>query len=191
LEFQPDSASSTAVLYFYNNTLDASSVGHGVCKVSFNGSSPAWRGTANFQNNHIIGSGGTALSAFVACQSGATCTNNDNGSEIYQSEAVANGQGYLSGNDYAPTLPTGNATVGAGANLASLCATFSSDNALCSGTGLGVVEKAGQGGYVAVSPAVTPVPRPSTGLWDVGAYQFAGSGSGQPNPPSGLTAVVQ
>jgi hypothetical protein len=32
--------------------------------------------------------------------------------------------------------------------------------------------------------------RPATGAWDIGAYQFS-SNDGPPNPPTGLTAVVQ
>jgi len=191
LEYQPASSSSNSVLYFYNNTLDASDIGNGACKLSFNGSSPSWGGTAHIENNHFVGFAPLQLSSVWACQSGATCTVSDNGSQVYQSEATANGQGYTSVNNYAPTA-SGNATVGAGANLTSSCAMFSSDSALCSGTGLAVVEQAGQGGFIVVSPAITPVPRPSSGPWDAGAYQYASgsSSNGPPNPPSGLTAAV-
>ena len=188
LEFQPATSSSTPILYFYNNTLDATSTGNGVCQVSFNGSTPRWAGTSYFENNHLVGLAANNFSSLWYCQAGADCTaTNDNGSEVYQTEAVANGQGYTSANNYAPTA-SGNATVGAGANLTSLCATFSSDSALCSGTSLGVTEQAGQGGYIAVSPAITLVSRPVIGSWNAGAYEYDG---GQPNPPTGLTAVVQ
>ena len=191
LEFQPASTGSTPVLYFYNNTLDATSVGNGVCKISFNGSSPAWHGTADFQNNHLIGFPPGQFSSIWACQSGANCTaTSDNGSEVFQTESTANGQGYTSTNNYAPTASS-NATVSAGANLAGLCATFSSDNALCSGTGLGVIEQAGQGGYIAASSTTAPVRRPSSGSWDAGAYEYGSGSSGKPDPPTGLTAVIQ
>jgi hypothetical protein len=194
LEYSAASNSSTPVLYFYNNTLDASSVGNGVCKVNFaggNASTPTWHGTANFQNNHFIGYSTAQLSSAWQCQSPATFTVNDNGSEVFQSETIANGQGYTSGDSYAPIAAT-NATVTVGGNLASLCSTFSADNRLCSGTGLGTSEQVGQGGYIAVSPAVPFVPRPQSGPWDAGAYEFgSGSGSGKPSPPSGLRAAVQ
>jgi hypothetical protein len=185
LEFQPATTGSTPTLYFFNNTLDTPSYG-GPCTISFSGNTPPWKGTSYFENNHLVGIAN--FSALWFCQSGATCTStNDNGSEVYQTESVANGQGYTSSNDYAPTAP-GNATVGAGANLTSSCATFSFDNALCNGTSLGVIEQVGQGGYIAVSPAIAPVPRPANGSWNAGAYEY---GSGQPNPPTGLTAVVE
>lgn len=194
LEHSPAADSSTPVLYFYNNSLDASNIGNGACKVNFaggNSSTPTWHGTANFENNHLIAYSPAQLSSVWVCQSPATCTVNDNGHQVYQSESTANGQGYTSTNSYAPTA-SGNATVGAGANLTTSCATFSSDSALCGGTSLAVIEQAGQGGYIALSPAITSVPRPSSGSWDAGAFQFgSGSGSsGPPNPPAGLTAVV-
>lgn len=194
LEYSAASNSSTPVLYFYNNTLDATSVGNGVCKVNFaggNATTPTWHGTANFQNNHFIGFSTAQLSSVWQCQSPATCTVNDNGSQVFQSESTANGQGYTSSNYYAPTASS-NSTVGMGANLADLCSTFSSDNRLCSGTGAGAMEQAGQGGFVAVSPAVALMSRPQSGSWDVGAFEFSSSsGAGKPNPPTGLRAVVQ
>jgi hypothetical protein len=191
IELQPASTGSSPALYFYSNTLDASSVGNGVCQVSFNGGSPPWHGTANFQNNHFIGYAAGQFSSVWTCQSGANCAStNDNGSEVFQSESIANGQGYTQTNSYTPTNGS-NSTVLGGANLTNLCTTFSLDSALCAGTSQGVTEQVGQGGYVAVSPAITIVSRPTNGSWDAGAYQYgSGSGSGQPNPPSRLTAVV-
>jgi len=54
---------------------------------------------------------------------------------------------------------------------------------------MGVGVDSGDGGLLANYPAITPVPRPSSGTWDVGAYQFTG---GQAvNPPTGLQATVQ
>lgn len=61
----------------------------------------------------------------------------------------------------------GSPVIGAGTNLTSLCGTYS---ALCS-------DLAG-------------VARPSSGAWDVGAFQYSGGGS-KPNPPTGLSASVQ
>jgi hypothetical protein len=190
IELQPGYTSSTPVLLFYNNTLDGSSVGNAACQVSFNGGSPPWHGTANFRNNHFIGFSPGQFSSVWTCQSGANCSaTTDQGNGVFQTEAVANGQGYTSANNYQPT--PGGATIGAGGNLKSSCSTFSVDSALCSGTSLGVVEQAGQGGFVAFSPAVPIIRRPSSGAWDAGAYQYSSGSSGLPNPPSGLTATVQ
>jgi len=193
LEHSPAADTSTPVLHFYNNTLDASDIGNGACKINFaggNSSTPTWHGTTTFENNHFIGY--SQLSSVWVCQSPATCAVNDNGHEVYQTEATANGQGYTASNNYAPVSPGNGATVGVGAGLTGYCASFSTDNAFCAGTSGGVLEQPGQGGYVAVSPAVALVARPSSGAWDAGAYEYSsGSASGQPNPPSGLTAVVQ
>jgi hypothetical protein len=191
IEIQPGYSTSTPVLNFYDNTIDASSTGNGTCTVSFNGGSvPApWQGTANFRNNHFIGYSPSQFSSVWTCQGGASCSaTNDQGNEVFQTEAVANGQGYTAANNYQPT--SGGATIGASANLTSSCSTFSADSALCNGTSLGVVKQAGQGGLVAVSPAVPIIPRPSSGAWDAGAYQYSSGSSGLPNPPSALTATV-
>ncbi|MHB8754123.1 MAG: hypothetical protein ACYC92_04085 [Candidatus Acidiferrales bacterium] len=179
--------SASATVYFYQNTSDSP------CNLRAlnNGSDPVWRGTVHFSNDHYIGYS-SALSSTYNCDSGATCTwaDDDPASEIFQSESVANGQGYTKANFYAPTLAS-NATVGQGANYTSSCSTFSSDSALCSGTPRGVVEEGGEGGMVAVSPAINIVLRPPTGAWDAGAYEFGSSSrSGPPNPATGLTRIV-
>lgn len=177
------SASTTA--YIYNNTVDGSTG----CSFNFNvanGPAPAWNGTANWQNNHFIAY--TALSGTYTCQTPLTCGIDDKGNEVYQSESVANSQGYVAANSYAPTAAS-NATVGAGLNLTSSCAAFSTDSAFCSGTTDGVSETVGDGGKVATSPAIPLVSRPPTGAWDVGAYEFGSTT--QPNPPTGLSAIVQ
>ena len=69
--------------------------------------------TQYFQNNHIVGYSPAALSSVA----GPTIV--DNGNQLYQTEAAANAQGYTTTNFDAPT--TGGATIGAGANLTSLC----------------------------------------------------------------------
>jgi hypothetical protein len=181
--------SSTA--YFYNNTFDW---GTGGCKVTgaatnLSPYSTNWSGTMYFENNHFIGydashSSPTIANAVTGCVSGS-CTFTDNGSEIFQTESAANGQGSTSSNNYAPTTTSGS-TVGAATNVSSSCPTFSSNNALCSGTSDGALEQGGDGGEIANAPAIPMVARQSA--WDVGAYQF-GSGT-QPNPPTGLAAIV-
>jgi hypothetical protein len=184
----------SATLYFYNNTLDW---GTGGCLVTGSSdniapNSTRWNGTMYFQNNHFIGYDANHNPPSVAngvthCTSPAACTFTDNGNEIFQTEAAANGQGYTSSSSYAPTSASG-ATVGAGANLASLCPAFSSDNAFCSGTSAGAMVVQGSGGELAGYPAVALVARPD-GAWNSGAYQFAGSQA--PSAPTGLAVVVQ
>jgi hypothetical protein len=175
--------STGATVYFYNNTSDAQ------CNLRAlnNGSDPVWNGTVYLQNNHYIGYSTASLSSTYDCDSGATCRFVDNGNELFQTEAVANAQGYTPSNEYAPSAS--GSTIGAGANLSSLCATFSSNSELCGGTSDGVSEPNAQGGKIASDPAIPMVPRGST--WDIGAYKFSGSGGQPPNPPTGLAALVQ
>jgi hypothetical protein len=171
--------------YIYNNTM-----GDSTCQLKFevaNSPLTPWNGTGYFENNHFIGS--SSLGNVYICATGGTCNIADNGSEVFQTTSVANGQGYTASNDYAPTAAT-NATVGAGANLNNSCGTFSSDSELCSGTSDAVSEPTGSGGKIASYPAIAMVPRPSSGAWGAGAYQFGG-GQAAPNPPTGLQASIQ
>jgi hypothetical protein len=45
--------------------------------------------------------------------------------------------------------------------------------------------------HIITGPARTTVPRPTSGAWDAGAYQWGSSSSAQPNPPTNVTAVAQ
>jgi hypothetical protein len=172
---------SGASVYFYNNTSDAPCT----LRALDNGYDPVWNGTVYFENNHFIGYSGTALSAMYSCDSGATCKWVDNGNELFQSEAVANSQGYTAANDYAPA--SGGSTIGAGADLSSSCGSFSSDSELCGGTSDGALEQKSGGGQTAMNPAIPMVPRQAS--WDIGAYKFASNQA--PAPPTNVTAVVQ
>ncbi len=172
---------SGATVYFYNNTSDAPCT----LRALDNGSDPRWDGTVYFENNHFIGYSGTALSAMYSCDSGATCKWVDNGDELFQTEAVANSQGYTAANDYAPA--SGGSTIGAGADLSSSCGSFSSDSELCGGTSDGALEQKSGGGQTALNPAIPMVPRQAS--WDIGAYKFASNQA--PAPPTNVTAVVQ
>jgi chitobiase/beta-hexosaminidase-like protein len=179
------SANTPAVLYFYNNTFDASYVdsngehcqifgetaGHG---------NPIWNGTVHFINNHFIAytgitTGGTTVVS--GCGSFCAWTDDNSATEIFQTETIANGQGYVPGNIYAPTLNT-NATVSAGTNETSLCSTFSSDSELCAAR-VSVSEVAGEGGMIAQLNSANA--RPAGGAWDTGAYEFNSA------PPSAST----
>ncbi len=166
-----DGSGGAGSFYFFNNTSD------NPCSFSQERGS----GSIVAQNNHFIGLSPTTLSHFTNMN-----TQTDNGNEVWQTESGANGQGYTSSNDYAPTSGNG-ATVGAGANLVSLCASM--DNP--------VAVAACQKGYGGVTYDATnhvavdnvPTSRPTTGAWDAGAYQYGGSTT--VSAPTGLTAIVQ
>jgi hypothetical protein len=92
--------------------------------------------------------------------------------------------GYCSTETY-PFSPTSgtSATVGQGTNLSSQCVSLPG---LCNDTTLGVSYNATN--HTVSYPARTPNPRPSTGAWDAGAYEY--NSGNQPQPPTGLAAVV-
>ena len=161
------SGTATWNAYIYNNTLNNND-GNG-CKVQYLASPSG--GNVYYANNHFIAMGGTALTNVYINNSGGTATTNDNGGELYQTQVVANGQGYTNGNNYAPSL--GGSTIGAGNNETSSCSAFSADSALCSGTSVGVSEVSGpnSGKYISY-PATAINTRPASGAWDAGAYEF-------------------
>ena len=122
-----------------------------------------------WDNNHVITN---ATSGPLA-----SCTTNctDGGHSIFQTLTAANGigQGYFSSSTYAysPGFLT-SITVGAGANLASLCTTISATNAAAgtaclSDTTYGVSYNTSN--HTATFPARTVVARIAP--WSVGAYQ--------------------
>ncbi len=141
------------------------------------------------KNNHWIGPSATGSGNVWGVTGSGSVTET---SDIAQSKATANGQGYTETNGFAPTASS-DATVGAGTNLATLCAsvptpTFTGANpqAACKqSTTFGVAYNSTT--HTVSYPAITPVTRPASGAWDVGAYQYGGGG---PNPPTGLVATV-
>jgi hypothetical protein len=160
-------SSSTQQAYIYNNTTDSS------CLFKFekaNSPLTPWNGTGYFQNNHFIGFSPASLaSAYVCDNPGYQCNVTDTSlTEVYQTVAVANGEGYTAANNYAPTLSSNDTVVVAGSNNSSSCSVFSADMALCSGTSGAVTQSGGNITY----PAITIVARPATGSWNAGAYQF-------------------
>jgi hypothetical protein len=145
----------------------------------------------NFYNNHAITSDTNLVVNSNCTNSPCTITLT---TDLQQSKATANGEGYTLSQTYSfsPTSSSG-ATVGAGTNETSLCATISAINATAGAaclndTTYGIVYNTTT--HSVTGLARTPIPRPTTGAWDVGAYQFA-SGTSAPNPPTGLSAVVE
>jgi hypothetical protein len=135
---------------------------------------------STFENSHFISS-----YAPPPLTSYGTQSNN-----ITQTKSVANGQGYSYSQSYvfSPTA-SNNSTVGAGLNLTSLCNSIAVLNAAAGtacqeDTTYGVTYNATN--HTVSWPARTPIGRPTNGAWDAGAYEYGDP----PNPPSGLTAVV-
>jgi hypothetical protein len=122
--------------YFANNTFFANDIGGAI---SCNGSNN-WVVTA--RNNHVIalGSGIT-----TACRSMGSSTVTESNT-IAQTASAASAQGYVTGNNYAPTA-SGNATVDQGLSQST---TFTTD--------------------------ILGVTRPQGASWDVGAYEYSAGG---------------
>jgi len=194
-----NSGSTPNTMYVYNNTFDfqvnVQGGTNGGCKVRSSGGSMS---SVIFQNNHFINYSPQSISSVI----NGSFSYTDKGNELWQSESVANSQGYTEDGGYAPTCGTSScSTVGAANNNYSLIPTFTpSNSAYGSGTSVGVSEISYGGGYGVSAPAIPVNPRQSTagsctigtpGCWDAGAYQFASASTNQPTPPTGLAAVVQ
>lgn len=169
-------------LHVYNNTLNGNGNGAPVTTAMHAGN--VGFKVLDVRNNYFITTNPnpvcTSLDSPGTCAIVTSLTVSNNKT---QSEAQANAQGYVPGNNYAPTTPTG-ITVGAGQNLTNLCT--GNDTALCRDTTMG----AALSGNVVTGPGRTSIARPTSGAWDVGAYQYNTSSGTQPNPPANLTAVV-
>ena len=163
----------------FNNTWDLPSAGMLNCFTS-----------TTYTNNHFVVDGGAALSTTYA-----PCPNGPGGSVTNTSmtHATAVSQGYMAGgtgtsgnnsnvscaNDTTPCAPTapGNSTVGAGTNLQSVCSTLlaSSDPSVVR-AGLacqnGTTDACAYNSttHSVSCPRVTPVTRPTSAVWDTGAY---------------------
>jgi len=143
-------------------------------------------GTWHAGNMHFISYSPQTLSGVYNNNAGGNATVANDGNLVFQTESVANGQGYVPGNDYAPTASS-NATVGAGANLTSRCNAMGNANAAAACKAGNATVTYDSTNHVANVP--TAVARPSSGTWDAGAYALGSSSA--VNPPSGLTATVQ
>ena len=189
-----DVASGDAgVQWFYNNTI----VGHGgsadntLCFGVQNLSGPVFKNNVALQCGDPISIQGTTPSAMTSdynyygrytCQNGNNCFVNSGGTfessfaswQSYcscDSHSILNTSSTLFNADGSPQA--GSPVIGKGSNLSSVAsgnvATLQSDTT--------------EGG------TRTPIGRPSSGAWDIGAFEYAISSA--PNPPSGLSAVVQ
>jgi len=174
--------------HWFNNTIECGTDTNLIGAACFGNGETGNTLTVKSTNDHAIssvnGSTGCSING-GACSSVTT--------DLLQSLSTANGQGYTSSQTYAFSPTSGsNATVGTGTNNQALCTTISAINpaagsACQSDTTYAVAYNTTNH---TVTPARTPNARPSSGVWDIGAYQYGGT-TGGPNPPTNLTAVVQ
>lgn len=137
------------------------------------------------KNNHFVTSG-----TLIDQNGGPVPTQTTN---VTETLATANGYGYKMSNGFEPTAGN-NPTVGTGTNLTSICNSLptsgigpeTSPQAACKQSTTFACAYISSNHTVSC-PAITPVARPTSGNWDVGAYQFGGGGA--PGPPTNLTAT--
>jgi hypothetical protein len=162
--------------YFWNNTIVDSD---GCIHDAAHGYS--WSKAFYSQNNLCIGPTNSNSSGSPSA-SPVVISNN-----LGMTDAQATSAGF-STSAAIPFSPTSSSavTVGAGANLASVWPAgyaMQDANLICTQQTVNtVVESVCTG---------TPIPRPASGAWDVGAYQFSAVSSAKPNPPTNVKATVQ
>jgi hypothetical protein len=171
--------------YAFNNTIEGK-----INLYDANGSS-----VSHAINNHCIGTtdcvnnetGWTSTETTNLPQclgTGAGCSNADASSHFDQ---------YTDSQTYADSpVASTNSTVGAGTDEASLCSTISGLNAAAATACLSSTSYTcsyNTTNHTVSCPGLAPNARPASAAWDIGAYLY-NTGDSPPNPPSGLTAVV-
>jgi len=132
------------------------------------------------ENNHCIATASTASSSW----GGVTAVQSGN---LLMSPSTAAAQGYAASQTYAyspPSVTSG--TVGKGSNIASACT--GNIAGLCNDTGYGSALSAAES---VISPVRTSNIRPSSGAWDVGAYQFSTLQAQAPQPAGVLVTNIK
>jgi hypothetical protein len=168
-------------VYFWNNTIHVIKDGVNNLPCLLNGH--AGVGTYSvieFRNNHCISSSAVIVGSNLEA---TTLTVSDN---VLQSMAVASSHGYTASQFPYAFYPAGafSSEFSVGASLTAKCT--GPRVTLCSDTGYGQ-------GFNAITKSVTglartPVSRPSSGAWTVGAYQAGGNSDLQPPlPPKNLS----
>jgi len=170
--------------YFFNNTVECGTDSStGSCGNDSGGTSGETF-VFHSKNNHWITSTPPAISCtYSAC---------DFVTDLTQTMTTAKGQGYTSGSAYAfqPTSASG-LTEGAGTNERSLCTTISGLNASAGAACMADTSYAcsyNTRNHTVSCPDRTENARPATPAWNIGAYEYAGTGT--PNPPTSLTATA-
>lgn len=164
--FPQTSGQSITSLNYWNNTIVT---GNGLNCFYYSGQGGGTLGTLSIQNNHCITTASSATGSF----SGITITTQTVASNVLMTPTTATSQGYTSSETYAYSPPNASGgTVGAGTNLTSTCS--GNLSGLCSDT--------------TYATERTPIARPASGAWDVGAYEFGDSPA--PQPPSNVQATA-
>lgn len=155
--------------FFVNNTIECGpdSGPEGTC---FNSNSSV----AIIQNSHMITGSGTPIEAGTYVRIMRP--------NIVENVRKANKSGYSMKQTY-PFSPTSSssptvASVAKGNNLTGICNSNAVLAPLCQDTTLGV--RYNSTTHSVTWPARTPQKRPTTGYWDVGAYQYTSGGSSTP-----------
>jgi len=178
-----DQGSGRGNLVVFNNTEEGCGAPNPSGCIYCNGDSGSSKITA--ANNHWIISGGFG----AVFQNSSVVTET---SALYQTLPTATAQGFSVANNFAPTLPTNATVTTLGTN---------ETNGFCSQLQNSAAQTACETGITGVAynstnhsviyPATPPVPRPASGPWNVGAYQFSSSSSQAPQPPTGIQISVQ
>lgn len=137
-------------------------------------------------NNHYVALGASPYSS--PCSGGTFFT------EIAMTNQTATTDGYTQSETYALSPTSANSpTVGAGTSEQSYCSTLStSTDPLVQAAGTACQSDTTYAcGYNSDHTLTCPARTPNArgGNWDVGAYEYSSQGQ-PPNPPTGLTAVV-
>jgi hypothetical protein len=186
LDFAQPLSGSQGTVVFFSNTVECGPDSDPDITCASNNPAPStWR------DNHFIGPSATGSAKTYVVGSGGLVSETY---DIAQTKATANGQGYTMSNGFAPTA-SNNSTVGAGTNLTSTCTAIGSSTTLATAAQAACKESTtlacaySTSNHTVSCPALAAVSRPSSGAWDVGAYQYAAGSS--VSPPSSLTATVQ
>jgi hypothetical protein len=194
----PQGGNNSDSFYFWNNVIV--NTGSSCISVGTNGNK--WSNAFVAENNLCL-TAGTPSGAYNglidnAVTGASTITVQNN---IVESQAAAASQMLTSNTRYVYSPQSGNCNNisancinGAGINLTSLCTGPLAG--VCTDTAYSCVQQTVNGVVESVCNQRTPVARPTSGAWDVGAYSYSsGTGGGgtatKPNPPTGLTAAVQ
>jgi hypothetical protein len=165
-------SSSNSQILIYNNTIEVAPTNGNPNLTPFGNTS--FPGQITSRNNHYITND---TNGAAGCGRMFTGTANVNGGvtscsgDVFQTIAAANAQGYTSAGDFAPTAAS-TATIGTGTNEIAEGSAFGP--AFLKSTTNGCAYDSAT--HTVECPAVTANPRPSSGPWDVGAYQHCDGG---------------
>jgi hypothetical protein len=145
-------------------------------------------------NNHYVTDNSSAYSSGCSSGQGTFVT------ELLQSHATANGQGYNASQRFAfsPTSSSGSTVGGGTSETSTYCSVLSgSSDPLLQAAGTACKSDTTYActyiltNHTVSCPGRTPVARPTSTAWDRGAYQYSSTQGSRPNPPTNLAATVQ